>query len=526
MAAWLMTYLLHSTLFLAAAVLLARILGDRWLQHQESLWRMAVVAGLLTATLQVGLGLEPVGGVWSLTQSASSSSSLVVGVGSPSILGTALVEGSAAGGPGSFLSAARFAAAQDLLMGLWIVGALLLLVKLIAGHFGLERRLDGRRAIESGALFDSLQTLARKGGLHRPVRLSVTDNIDVPLAKGWWQPEICLPERVAAELSDEEQESILAHELAHHVRRDPLWLTAMRLLEVAMFLQPLNRFAGRRLQELAEYQSDDWAAWSTGRPVAMARCLASVAAWNLRRERGLAAAALAQGGPGLDRRVSRLLGWRRLSRPRPRPIWLSSGLILLIGVTALAIPGFSVAESGDSALPQSPEPDAPAEPAAPAEPVEPVEFVEWVEPVELAEPEAPPLPVRPAEGVVRDRLEEMQRALELELREVERAMEGEARALEKELRVLERELPRHLERAERVPVERLEALELEVQQKLEKHERRIEELSLQMEEVAQRHLERAETELRRAREELHRSQLELEGAEAEDLEDPENPDEF
>ena len=58
---------------------------------------------------------------------------------------------------------------------------------------------------------------------------------------------------------------MLAHEVAHLVRRDPHWLVAARVIETVLFVQPLNRLARLRLQEVAEYLSDDWAMARTSR---------------------------------------------------------------------------------------------------------------------------------------------------------------------------------------------------------------------------------------------------------------------
>ena len=56
--AWLSTYLLHSTVLLVPALLLARFLGSRRLSLQESVLRVALIGGILTATLQCGLGWQ------------------------------------------------------------------------------------------------------------------------------------------------------------------------------------------------------------------------------------------------------------------------------------------------------------------------------------------------------------------------------------------------------------------------------------------------------------------------------------
>ena len=39
---------------------------------------------------------------------------------------------------------------------------------------------------------------------------------------------------------------MLAHEIAHLVRRDPQWLVLARAIEMVFFFQPLNRLARRR----------------------------------------------------------------------------------------------------------------------------------------------------------------------------------------------------------------------------------------------------------------------------------------
>ncbi|HEV3051586.1 MAG TPA: hypothetical protein VGX50_14875, partial [Longimicrobium sp.] len=70
LAAWLLTYALHSTLLLCAAALLARRLrGEAW---RETLWKAALVGGLLTATAQAVSGYQPPVGRWALAPAAGS----------------------------------------------------------------------------------------------------------------------------------------------------------------------------------------------------------------------------------------------------------------------------------------------------------------------------------------------------------------------------------------------------------------------------------------------------------------------
>jgi hypothetical protein len=131
---------------------------------------------------------------------------------------------------------------------------------------------------------------------------------------------VCLPRRALMELDPAEQDSMLAHEIAHLVRRDPQWLIAARVIETVLFMQPLNRLARHRLQEAAEYLCDDWAVARTNHPVTLAKCLAAVAEWVDRAPRMDAArlqpmsAMVESRGSPLVRRVGRILGER--SAPR------------------------------------------------------------------------------------------------------------------------------------------------------------------------------------------------------------------
>src|SRR5262249_55399505 len=61
MLAWLATYAVHSTLLLGGVALLTAFVVRReaW---RETLWKAALVGGLLTSTVQVALGIGPLAG--------------------------------------------------------------------------------------------------------------------------------------------------------------------------------------------------------------------------------------------------------------------------------------------------------------------------------------------------------------------------------------------------------------------------------------------------------------------------------
>ena len=62
LAAWLATYLVHSTLLLGAAWLITKLLGSGRESIKEALWKCALIAPVLSASLQVGLQVDPIAG--------------------------------------------------------------------------------------------------------------------------------------------------------------------------------------------------------------------------------------------------------------------------------------------------------------------------------------------------------------------------------------------------------------------------------------------------------------------------------
>lgn len=414
LGAWLGTYLLHSTLLLSGAWLATtcfKALGD---DLKEAIWKSALVGGLLTASLQVGLGLAPIAGSLRVPglaepQAASTEPATdeqagrsldpsdvesvpahvrrdwlgelheagdvlvpqqhldsaplgeelfladqqpdamaettlhpfgIAGEGDPSNALDRLEE--KGGRPGLVAWYKRFGLRS--IMGWFAVASgIIALGVSIAGRGRFKARLSGRTDILDGRLPELLRDLRSRAGVRRRVRLTCTDRIATPIAFGILRWEICLPVRAIEDLDPHRQETLLAHELAHLVRRDPVWLALMRMMETLLLLQPLNRIARRRLQELAELAADAWAVEQTGRSVMLARCLADVAAWMVRPGRRCDtdeyAIAMTSSESALKRRVTRLLSTDG-RRPRMRlNRWAALPATAVIGLAAIILPG-------------------------------------------------------------------------------------------------------------------------------------------------------------------------------------------
>ena len=330
-AAWLLTYLLHSTILLAGGWLLAATGVVRTPAAKDALWKVCLVGGLLTATVQAASQDRFYGRHYWLPNAAQPAQ-LQAEAAPASVTPVAVSRGGTVRSRSSVRTVARRATLTDAslawsgaatidggptaaravrppswpitLLAVWMLGAGALLARLAIRRVRFGRRLDGREPVE-GNLLETLESLRAAAGVRRRVHLSVSARLSGPVAIG--ASQICLPERVLTSLTPAEQRAVLAHELGHLVRRDPSWLAFAVLLESLFFLQPLNRFARRRLQESAEYLCDDWAVAQTGGSLTLARCLAEVAGWIQASRYAVPVSGMAENRSHLVERVQRLL---------------------------------------------------------------------------------------------------------------------------------------------------------------------------------------------------------------------------
>jgi beta-lactamase regulating signal transducer with metallopeptidase domain len=310
-ASFLATLLVHAALWFAAAWGLARTLRSAvW---RARLWRGAVLGGVLSAALALGLDTTRLEWSWSR---ASTPLPLLSAATEASGEGVPIVLSGAA--PASEPTAARTSAPEsaavawnwsEVAVCVWALGALAALARLALDRSRLTRALARRRPLSDATWRNDLRELSRSAGLARAPRLSVAEGLSSPLALA--RGEVVVPARALGELARDEQRALLAHELAHLARRDPHWLAALGVVERVFWFQPLLRAASRRAGAAAELCCDEAAARWTGAGVALARCLASVAGWVGARAPERVAVAMAARGSALVERVERLLAPQR-----------------------------------------------------------------------------------------------------------------------------------------------------------------------------------------------------------------------
>ena len=366
LSAWLLAIAVQSTLWIGLAWAGLRALPAATPALREALWKAALLASLLGPSVQAAFDLQPWGGRWALGSAAEARPALVPQSSLPAMAVDETWRQALTAPPSveSAPRAARPAAAPPAttatetarprppavnvpwttwLANFWPFAALAGLAYEAWRSLHFRWHLRRRQHLESGDVHRELAVLAARAGWPGRVRLSSSPRLVAPISFGCLRPEICLPPRTLSALGGEQRACLLGHELAHHLRADPAWLLAFRVLERLFFFQPLLRLARRQVFDAAEERCDAWAAAHAGGGVAMASCLAEVAGWLHEGHRPVPAAAMARPGAPLTRRIERLLD-PAAPEPAPRRArfgWAVVPLPLLLAPWLM--PGFAAA---------------------------------------------------------------------------------------------------------------------------------------------------------------------------------------
>jgi hypothetical protein len=129
---------------------------------------------------------------------------------------------------------------------------------------------------------------------------------------------------------------VLAHELGHLVRRDPLWRFAVDVLAALFVVQPLLRVARRELRECAEMCCDDFAVQLTGRrrPLVEAR---AILGGSVRPDHA-PAVGFGEGDSPLVRRAARVLDARCVPVRPLRRMTVAALAAAMLAATAASAP--------------------------------------------------------------------------------------------------------------------------------------------------------------------------------------------
>ncbi len=143
------------------------------------------------------------------------------------------------------------------LLALWIIGALIVLVRLAVGTSMVAALARKGARVDDGRWLSLAQKLSRTLEIDRPLTLLRGDNLGVPVTWGIVYPVVLLPGD-ADSWPEERRRFVLVHEMAHVKRLDALTQLAGQLALALFWFDPLVWIANRRMQLEREHACDDY----------------------------------------------------------------------------------------------------------------------------------------------------------------------------------------------------------------------------------------------------------------------------
>ena len=239
----------------------------------------------------------------------------------------------------------------------WAPGALAGVLAIIMRERRIRRHLRHAQ-LPPQDLVDAVSACAKELGMGRVPNVVAPLGCSTPMVVGTFSPRIVVPLTQWARLDRDGRRTMILHELAHVLRRDPLWTALAALTSALYWWNPLVWLALRRLRSAAELCCDDAVvrACPSARG-AYARLLLDTAAIAVKGARTALSVNLSSAGHQLAARLKRILE----STPAPPPSMASViGVALFLLVGALNVPGVKglryrvvvlEAAPGDAAVP-------------------------------------------------------------------------------------------------------------------------------------------------------------------------------
>jgi len=222
------------------------------------------------------------------------------------------------------------------IVALWIVGVALFAIWHACGWVWLLqlRRGHGQR----NELARVIERLSRKLKIKRRVLVVESGRVDGPWVVGLLKPVILVPLGLMNDLSPQQVEAILAHELAHVRRHDYLVNLLQAAVETLLFYHPAVWWVSNQIRQERENCCDDVAAELCGSPTLYVESLLAI---EQRRHSFAARLALAASGGQMAARARRLLApanahTRRDARARSLAV---AGLAIACVIASIALTG-------------------------------------------------------------------------------------------------------------------------------------------------------------------------------------------
>lgn len=227
----------------------------------------------------------------------------------------------------------------------WTFGALLMVLRFSANLFYIQNlRNTGIINVEKEWL-EKFQMLVQKIKLKRKIAFFKSEMIDSPMTIGHFKPIILIPIGMLSQLSSQQVEAILIHELAHIKRSDYLVNVLQNIIETLLFFHPVTWILSAHIRIERENLCDDHSVDVQKNPIHLAKALFEI------QKKANHVPGLALGSNGskylLKNRIERLFNNSKPNSKKGNGIISAAILVLFLIGTSLFHFNVSIADSDE-----------------------------------------------------------------------------------------------------------------------------------------------------------------------------------
>lgn len=235
-------HLAESTVFALVVAILCVCMRRRGAATRYALWLIAAAKFALPLALFSWLGemlrgLLPAGGISAAFPAVVSRWVFSPGISTPT---------------GASTSSSLYSLVPSCLVGIWAAGSAVAFAAWLR-----KLRVSWSSSEFRGDVEQTFLRLKKRIGLRTDVQLRLTDTIAEPALTGFWKPVVLVPEGLAGQLSAEELEAVILHELAHAKRRDNWTAAFAHAVSCVFWFYPLLWWIEKRLRIEREVACDE-----------------------------------------------------------------------------------------------------------------------------------------------------------------------------------------------------------------------------------------------------------------------------
>ncbi|MVN20365.1 M56 family metallopeptidase [Mucilaginibacter arboris] len=141
--------------------------------------------------------------------------------------------------------------------GLYLTGLIFCALRLAIGIVNINWVKNNGNSQQNNYWSEQVNKLSKHFNLVKTVSLFLSDKIQVPLTIGFFKPVIVFPIALINQLSVEQTEAILLHELAHIKRADYLLNILLNIIQSFLFFNPAVWLMNREIDKYREQCCDD-----------------------------------------------------------------------------------------------------------------------------------------------------------------------------------------------------------------------------------------------------------------------------